>query len=448
MTTPTTAKPKLFSWRAFMFGAAVVVAIYAALAGWALLQSPITKAAIESELPQYATLIHRAEKPVDGTVDGNDTITPTIDGAIETTQPGETVTGDATTVPPATSETVGATETVSNTTPEQTTANTDGVTPETTTETTPETTATTPDSANETITEPAATEQTTTPPTTTPTETATIESMENSMAVAPAPGLVQNTENGPLPIVRDGDRLRPFDAYRRPFRPTASSTAPIISIVINDIGLSDALSTSAIDTLPADISFGITPYATDPNEWITRARAAGHEAWITLPVETADYPLSDPGPQTLLIGAIEKQNINKLHWVLSRGTGYVGVLTGRNPAFIKSLNDMRPVLSDVYRRGLGFVDGDTSAGDVPRTMAVGLNAPYSNANAWIDNTQTPEAINEALANLERIAANHGSAIGFADASPLTVKAIAEWAKTLQGKGLVLAPLSAATRASQ
>lgn len=35
----------------------------------------------------------------------------------------------------------------------------------------------------------------------------------------------------------------------------------------------------------------------------TRAREAGHEILLQLPMEPFDYPDSDPGPQTLLASA-------------------------------------------------------------------------------------------------------------------------------------------------
>ncbi|AEP09511.1 divergent polysaccharide deacetylase family protein [Micavibrio aeruginosavorus] len=382
-TTATGPTGKSGFPRAFVRGMAVVILIYALVAGWAWWKDRAELAKLNATLPQQTTVIVRAEKPA--------------------------------TLPDATTP---ATEAPDD---HAAAAETPVVTPE-------------PQPAEATA---AAIEP--------PVAGTAVEYMENGMAKAPITGLFQVTPDGQLPIVREGDRLRPFDAYRRPFRPVGASGAPIISILVNDVGISETLGTSVLKDLPPEISVAITPYATAPDQWMKRAREAGHEVWLKLPVESADYPLSDPGPQTLLINAIEKQNFNKLYWALSRGTGYVGVVTGREPAFIKSLNDMRPMINDIYHRGLGFVDGDIQPTDVPRTMAVGMDAPYASTNLWIDHTLTPEAIAAALTSLERTAANNGTAIGFVNANPLTLKALAEWAPTLQKKGLVLAPLSAATR---
>jgi hypothetical protein len=53
-----------------------------------------------------------------------------------------------------------------------------------------------------------------------------------------------------------------------------------------------------------------------------------------------------------------------------------------------------------------------------------------------------------LAELEAAAKASGTAIGVAKASPGTVKQIADWAGSLEAKGLVLVPVSAAMRSQR
>ena len=42
-------------------------------------------------------------------------------------------------------------------------------------------------------------------------------------------------------------------------------------------------------------------------------------------MEPFDYPDNDPGPQTLLTSLEASQNIDRLHWLMSRFQGYVGI---------------------------------------------------------------------------------------------------------------------------
>lgn len=268
------------------------------------------------------------------------------------------------------------------------------------------------------------------------------ELLESGLAKAPIPGLYEENEFGRAPV-RHKDGMTPFQAYRRPFN-RAAVNQPIISIAIMDLGLSDAATESAIRSLPPDISFIISPYANAPDFWINESRTRGHEVWLTLPLETNEYPVVDPGPHTMLISAPERENLMKLSWLLSRASGYVGFVANRNPAFMKSTNDMRPVIGGIYNRGLGFVDTSLSPGMVPQTMALGHKAPYASVDLWIDDTPAQDAIAAALEELENKAQKQGSAVGIIHPLPVSYQEILRWASTLKDKGIRLVPLSAQT----
>lgn len=259
---------------------------------------------------------------------------------------------------------------------------------------------------------------------------------------APLEGLYQDGNDGRLPVIRNTDRMTPFNAYRRAFTPVAGKS--VVSIAVIDIGMSDAASKSALADLPADISMAINPYAMDPNHWVGAARSDGHEAWMILPVESDFYPLNDSGPQTLMINAAERQNLIKLMWAMSRAQGYAGFVTGESPAFMKSSDDVRPVMNDIYGRGLGFVDGDLSPADTAASMAAGMNSPYASASVWVDKPATSEHISASLRQLEVLAQSNSPAIGFVTASPLAIRMVKDWIATLDGKGIIIAPLSAQT----
>ena len=85
---------------------------------------------------------------------------------------------------------------------------------------------------------------------------------------------------GRLPVIRIGDHLTSFRAYQTPFSLHGVGNKPVISFVLKDYGLSDKISNMALDMLPPEVSFLLSPYADLPQEWINRARAAGHEVWI------------------------------------------------------------------------------------------------------------------------------------------------------------------------
>lgn len=265
-------------------------------------------------------------------------------------------------------------------------------------------------------------------------------------ALPPAPidGLFVDTRDGRLPAIRDSDRMRPFDAYKRPFDSAAAVGRKRVSIVLVDFGLSEGLSRMALNDLPPDITVAVNPYAPAAAMWAQDSRTAGHEPWLVLPAENEFYPTNDPGPQAVLIGAAERQNLNRLYWALSQAQGYAGIVSGYNPVFFRSAADMRPVLGDVFGRGLGFVDGDTNPASQPGSMALGYKAPYAHADLWIGRPDsTAESIGAALRRLEMLAENNGHAIGFVHMAPPALDLLKNWVDSLPRKGIVLAPLSVA-----
>lgn len=263
----------------------------------------------------------------------------------------------------------------------------------------------------------------------------------NGMIAAPVEGLYEDIEAGRLPVLR-ADGVSPFKAYKKPF--TKDGDKPVISIAVTDMGLSEKITESAIKSLPPEVSLIISPYANGPDMWTTEAREGGHEVWLSLPMESATYPKTDSGPHTLLIGAPERENLQKLDWVMSRTVGYAGLVATYQPEFMNAINDLRPILGSVYKRGVGFMSS-SPAGSLPETMAISMNAPYSKMDVWIDKPEgTPEIIKASLQQLEVIAKENGYAAGVISPNAASFRELQAWMETLKGKGFVLAPLSAQT----
>lgn len=266
---------------------------------------------------------------------------------------------------------------------------------------------------------------------------------EGGLAAAPAEGLYEETASGRLPVVRRKDNLTPFNAYRKPFSLPDTDT-PMVAIGIADVGLSDVASEAAVSTMPEEISVILSPYSSTIDFWANEARNRGHEIWMTLPLESETYPATDPGPDTLLIGAPERENQEKLMNVMGRAVGYAGFVAIPKAAFMKEANDLRPVIASIYNRGLGFIDSSPDPAAVPQSMAIGMNAPYGFVDSWVDRTPAREAITAELESLEKTAKERGYAIGIIRPYPVSYQQVQDWAKQLESKGIALVPLSALT----
>jgi len=262
---------------------------------------------------------------------------------------------------------------------------------------------------------------------------------------APAEGLYETSPltNTILPKVRETDGLTPFRAYRRPFNPLAADK-PVIALAVVDLGISQAATESALRRMPPEVSFVFSPYSDALEFWMTESRAKGHEVWLTLPAQTDDYPRDDAGPHTLLTNAGDSENQRKLFWLMARPQGFAGFVTPYRTVFMDSPGDMRPVLYEILRRGLGLIN--TAENPDPNIAALDRELPgaYGQASTFLDDALDAEAINESLRQLEAAAQEKGYASAFLRPTPAGYKAVLEWLDTLPGKGFMLAPLSIQT----
>jgi polysaccharide deacetylase 2 family uncharacterized protein YibQ len=211
--------------------------------------------------------------------------------------------------------------------------------------------------------------------------------------------------------------------------------------VIGGLGISASGTADALAKLPRTVTFALAPYGTDLEKLAERARAEQHEVLLQVPMEPFQYPDNDPGPQTLLTSLTTEQNIDRLHWLMSRFQGYVGLLNYMGARFTASEQELTPVLRDVAQRGLIYVDDGSSSRSIAGQLAGSNNLPFAKTDIVLDAVPTPVEIDRALARLEMKARDSGSAVGFATAQPATIARIADWAKKVESRGIFLVPIT-------
>ncbi|MBS0534667.1 MAG: divergent polysaccharide deacetylase family protein [Proteobacteria bacterium] len=254
--------------------------------------------------------------------------------------------------------------------------------------------------------------------------------------------LLEKTRYGNIPKIGPNGG-KPLAVYAQvKALPVNLKDRPRIAIVLSGVGIS-ASGTADAFTLPPSVTFAIAPYAVDVAKLADRARDEGHELLLQTPMEPFDYPNNDPGPQTLLTSLTPEQNIDRLHWLMSRMQGYVGIVSYMGARFLATEPAMAPVVDETAKRGLLFIDSGASSRSVAGQLAGAKNMPYAKADLVIDAVPTPVEIDRALARLEIIARESGAAIGLATAQPGAVNRIAEWMKKVEDRGFVLVPVTLA-----
>jgi polysaccharide deacetylase 2 family uncharacterized protein YibQ len=260
---------------------------------------------------------------------------------------------------------------------------------------------------------------------------------------APVDGLTEPGAHGPLPRISAAGET-PAQIYARPMAPMASDPNHAkIAIMVSGLGLSASGTSLAINSLPQEITLAFAPYAQGLQDWVDRARQGGHEVMLQIPMEPFDYPDNDPGPHTLLTTLAPQENVRRLEWLLSRVTGYFGITNYMGAKFTSAPDAVRTVLHQINLRGLAYVEDGASARSSSNQVARQLGLKATAADLVIDTLPNADAIDTALQQLETLALERGVALGVATGLPVTVERMAEWAKTLEAKGIILVPVSGA-----
>jgi uncharacterized protein len=267
------------------------------------------------------------------------------------------------------------------------------------------------------------------------------------LASSPDRRLIEKNKHGILPKI-SSDGTRPLEIYARPVTPAIKSKPARIAIIIGGLGIGQNVTSDAINRLPGEVTLAFAPYGADLERQAQKARDQGHELLLQAPMEPFDYPDNDPGPQTLLANQTATQNLDRLHWLMSRFTGYVGVMNFMGARFSANDSALTPVFKDIASRGLGYLDDGSSQRSLSMATAGAVGLPAARADVTIDANLKSTDIDEALAKLERTAKDKGVAIGVGSALPLTLDRVVRWSKSLEQKGIVLVPVSSVVLGSK
>jgi len=251
---------------------------------------------------------------------------------------------------------------------------------------------------------------------------------------APDRSLLRSSAYGKIPRPSaDGRKAATY--YARAHKKRAK--IPTISLVVGGLGLNRALTERAIDDLPPEITLAFAPYAKDLDFWTRKAREAGHEIMIELPMENRSGPQEDLGPAALLTTRTAAENMQRLDWLLARFGGYFGATNYLGSKFSSDPAAMRAVLDRLKQAGVAYLDDTGAVGRYERKQA----ADFAVVNRIVAASRGG-AISSDLEALEKIARRDGDALGKTYALSESIGEIVHWSDGLEARGIALAPASA------
>lgn len=261
-----------------------------------------------------------------------------------------------------------------------------------------------------------------------------------SLVAAPAPEVSAKTPQGLMPAISESG-TRPSTLYARRFKP--AEDALLLSIVVKNLGFSAQVMSIAL-SLPAPVSFAISPYAPDTEKIVQSARNGGFETWLILPTQTSDYPEEDPGALAVIASLIEQARETRMRQWLLRANGAVGAVLPCNESLSLFPDAMDAAVASLAKHGLALFSCDHARakriGNLPEEYP--LRAGDLAISAQANSAQASST----LAKLPAMLEEKGSAILVVEATPTTLRALKKFLSSLSEESKIqLAPLSAMYR---
>ena len=212
-----------------------------------------------------------------------------------------------------------------------------------------------------------------------------------------------------------------------------------IAIVFDDLGIDIHRSARAIK-LKSPLTLSFITYAPKLKNQTNKARNAGHELWMHMPMEPQNQSI-DPGPNVLLTGLPKEELLAAINWNLKQFNNYVGINNHMGSRFTSDLESVRIFMKELKKRNLMFLDSRTSNQSVAQRAAIEAKVPFIVRNIFIDHLDETSEIRKSLVQIERLAEKNGYAVAIAHPRDKTLKEVEKWLNTLEEKGLQLVPLS-------
>lgn len=220
----------------------------------------------------------------------------------------------------------------------------------------------------------------------------------------------------------------------------------VISLVMVDYGLSKKISEGALKAFRGiHVTYALSPYAIDHQNWVDQARLKGHEVWLHLPMQPLDFPWVETGPMTFLARSKADENRRRLIWLLSLAKGYIGITGSKDTALIYDETELNTLMSALYEHGIAYLSLQPDNKGLEHSLTKINKVPFAKNNIFLTDTGRVDDLKASLSELETMSLqNEGDqyVIGTFSPYPKALETIAAWAKNLyKEKQIIVVPVS-------
>jgi polysaccharide deacetylase 2 family uncharacterized protein YibQ len=188
------------------------------------------------------------------------------------------------------------------------------------------------------------------------------------------------------------------------------SRRPRIALVLDDAGGDAALQWLFIE-LPVKLNFAVIPGLANSHRFAERAKAAGHEVLIHLPMQPLASEKQVWNGSMLAPGMTSREIERILDGAQRSVPGAVAMNNHMGSLATADRALMRMLMPAIKRRGLIFFDSVTHASSVAAEEAGRVGMPVLKRDIFLDHVQDPAYIENALRSLVKLAAGKDFALG-------------------------------------
>lgn len=219
----------------------------------------------------------------------------------------------------------------------------------------------------------------------------------------------------------------------------AQPPAPVIAIVLDDLGNNLALGREAL-ALPGKLTYAFLPQTPYAARLSRQAHATARESIVHLPMQSLNHSALGAGGLTLDMDEAELQHT--LMQDLASVPFVVGASNHMGSGLTRDMEIMSQLMTMLAERGeLYFLDSRTHESTVAEQAARQAGVPTSRRDVFLDNQRDEAYISDQLNLLLARARRQGTAVAIGHPYPETLAVLARRLPELNGLGVELVPLS-------
>ncbi len=220
--------------------------------------------------------------------------------------------------------------------------------------------------------------------------------------------------------------VRVEDPPEKPKEPTAHDIGkPMVAIILDDIGQKEVSHLAPVLDLKLPITFAVLPNVPHATSCALYFHQHQYEVMLHMPMEPDNYPENDPGKGAIFSNLGEKE----IRQVLRRAIKKVPFASGVNNHMGSKITAnralMRPVLEELKKEDLFYVDSRTNARTIAHSLALSMGLRTAKRDVFLDAEASYEFSIRQLGEVRRLARANGFAIAIGHPYPTTLRALQE-----------------------